>query len=299
VSKKRGKDVKQLVGAPEIARPNQRQCAFVRALLLDAPSAARGELKALFEELLPYEKQLALVYDWFFKMLEWIESGDEKVALEARGELQTLFLPLLGQSMRLAKRKKKDNATERWAGELLAIIGVSIEKQAKKLRKANAAYAEMEKKLSGKGLTYALFPTYVCGIVQRELRKALQYWKKLLLLKAMCGKGSAERVVILPDGKGGHVRRVVEQALKGWKQVAREQKIPEAYWPFLKLPEFSEKSEPEWWDFLWPLIMKKIDVAKLDSRYEMARKRHPSDSQKTARDHLILLARLRDTGIFY
>src|SRR5215469_4246245 len=143
--------------------------------------------------------------------------------------------------MRLAK-KRKDNATKRSAGELMAIIGVSIEKQKKKLRKANAAYAEMEKRLSGKGLTSALFPTYVCGIVQRELKKALRFWKKLILLKATFGKGSAERVVILPDGKGGHVRRVVEQARKGWKQVAREQKIPEAYWPFLKLPEFSEKS---------------------------------------------------------
>ena len=298
MSKKRGKDVKQLVGAPEVARPNKRQGAFLRTLLLDAPRGARGELKALFDQLLPYEKQLALVYAWFFKMLEWVESGDKKAGHEARAELQTLFLSLLGQLMRLAKRKK-DYATKRWAGELLAIIGVSIEKQAKKLRKANAGYAEMEKKLSGKGLTFAFFPTYVCEIAQRELKKALRYWKKLALLKATFGKGSPEKVGILPDGKGGHVRRVVEQARKGWKQVAKEEKIPEAYWPLLKLPEFSEESEPDWWEFLWPLIKEKIDVAKLDSRYKMARKRHPSDSQKTARDHLILLARLRDTGIFY
>jgi hypothetical protein len=265
--------------------------------LLDAPRGARGELKALFEELLPYEKQLALVYDWFFKMLEWVESGDEKTAHEARGELQTLFLSLLGQLIRLAK--KKDNATKRWTGEVLAIIGVSIEKRAKKLRKTNAAYAEMEKKLSGKGLTSALFPTYVCGIVQRELRKAERYSKKLVLLKATCGKGSPEKVVIFPDGKGGHVRHVVEQARKGWKQVAREQKIPEAYWPLLKLPEFSEKWEPEWWEFLWPRIQKKIDVAKLDARYKLASKRYPSHSYTDARDHLRLLARLRDTGVFY
>jgi hypothetical protein len=125
VSKKEEKDVKQVVGAPEIVRPNKRQGAFIRALLLAASGAEQDDLKALFNQLLPYEKQLALVYAWFFKMLEWVESGDEEAAHEARGQLQTLFLSLLGQLMRLAK-KKKDNATKRWAGELLAIIGAAL-----------------------------------------------------------------------------------------------------------------------------------------------------------------------------
>jgi hypothetical protein len=153
----------------------------------------------------------------------------------------------------------------------------------------------MEKKLSGKGLTSALFPTYVCGIVQRELKKALRYWQKLVLRKATCGKA--------------------------WKQVAKKQKIPEAYWLVVKLPQFSVKSEPDWWDFLWPLIQKKIDLSKLPPlklrKYDTVqvsmregkaevresekkeRKRYPSDSETTAHDHLILLARLRDASIFY
>jgi len=201
-------------------------------------------------------------------MHEKVTSGNAAVAREARAELQPLIL-YHGQLLRFASQKK-NSETKRWAGVMLASINVSIWKQDQKLSKINPAYRQEKAKLAGKSLTAALFPKLIGKVVQRELMKARRYRDRLMLLKGACGKL--------------------------WKLVAKKQKIPEAYWPVANLPEFSVKSESLWWKFLWPMIRKKISVAKLDSRYKMARKRFPSDSEKTAHDHLKLLARLRDNG---
>jgi hypothetical protein len=238
-----------------------------------------------------YERQAEFVTAWFFEMLERLESTDEKSAHAARCELQTLFLNGLGQALRVALDEKESTANK-WARELLAIIWSGIGKYDKKL-KAYAAYAEMKKKLSGKGLTSALFPTYVCGIAGQELKTAEQCRRSLSLLREGCGNG--------------------------WAMEARWQGILEEYWPTVELPEFSVKEEPTWWEFLKPLIQKKIDLSKMpplklreydrvkvfmrNGKAEMResekkiRKRYPSDSETTARDHLKLLARLRDAAI--
>ena len=126
-----GESQKLRPGAPDIAHPNDVE---------------------------KYERQAAFVTAWFLEMLERVESAEEESAHAARCELQTLFLNGLGQWLRVAL-DKKESAANRWAGELLAIIGVSIGKHDKKLV-GNGAYVEMKKKLSGKGLTCALFPTY-------------------------------------------------------------------------------------------------------------------------------------------
>ena len=65
----------------------------------------------------------------------------------------------------------------------------------------------------------------------------------------------------------------------------------------IEITRLLQKSWREWWVFLWPIIRKKINVAKLASRYQMARKRYASDSDKTARGHLKLLAQLRGKGV--
>jgi hypothetical protein len=259
---------------------------FVEKLVPGAPEIAHPD------DVEKYERQTAFVTAWFLEMLERVESTEEESAHAARCELQTLFLNGLGQSLRVAL-DKKESAANKWAGELLAIIGVSIGKHDKKL-KTNAAYVEMEKKLSGKGLTSALFPTYLCSIAQQELDTAEDYQRSLLLLREGCGNG--------------------------WAMEARWQGILEEYWPTVELPEFSVKNEPTWWEFLWLLIQKKIDLSKMpqlklreydtvkvsmrNGKAEMResekkiRKRYSSDSETTAHDHLKLLARLRDAGIF-
>jgi hypothetical protein len=258
-------------GAPEIAHPGDRE---------------------------RYERQIAFITAWIFEMGERMRIDDDKPSQpgqEARAELQSLLLNTIGQVLRVA-RGSKDGVAKKWAGELLAIIGVSTDKHDKydKKLKANAAYAEMKKKLNGKSLTSALFPTYVCGIAQQELEKAMTYRKRLLLRK-------------------------------GWPPAltAEKRKIPKAYWLTMNLPEFSMQTEPQWWEFLCPLIGKKVDLSKMPplkrreyntERWSYSsrtgkvevregekkiRTRYRSDIETTAHDHLKLLARLRDAGIFY
>ena len=239
-----------------------------------------------------YEKQMAFVTAWFLEMCDRIKGNDKKATRYAQSELRTLFLTLLSQLLSLAL----DNRDE-WAGNLLASTGESIRNHDKKLSKANAKYSEIKKKLSGKSLTAALFPKgSVQWIVQDELRKAERYRKTLLLLKDGCISEREQKRRISIKQK---LPPSVEFDLgKTWKQAASAKQIPSEYWPSTQLPDFSLKSESLWWDFLWPLIAKRIDVAKLDSHYQMARKRYPSDSENTARLHLKLLARLKDEGTY-
>jgi hypothetical protein len=179
-----------------------------------------------------YERQMGSIYGWFVETLERTENMDGEAAHAARGELQALLHKCISNLLRIALKSTRGDA-RRWAGELLASMRVSIEKHDRKL-KANAAYAEMKKKLSGKSVTSALFPTYVCGIAQQELKTAERYRNRLLLHKP-CAPALA----------------------------AVKREIPKAYWRTMKLPEFSVKHEPTWWKFLKPLIWKKIDLSKM------------------------------------
>jgi hypothetical protein len=243
-----------------------------------------------------YERQLAFIASWFFEMWERMELDDEKLARpghEARCELQTLLLNTIGQVLRTALKGR--GRPKKWAGELLAIISVSTGKQDKKLRRVNAAYVRMKKKLSGKSLSAALFPKYIGEIMQRELKRAERYRERLMVLKAGCGEGRKPQWLSIP----GKPPRLLSHGSKGWEAVARGQRIPQVYWTSVKLPDFSVKSARKWWEFLWPLISKKIKVPKLNSRYQMARKRYVADSGTTAHDHLKLLARLRDKGVLF
>ena len=216
-----------------------------------------------------YEWQRNFVYGWFFEMLEKLKSDKAKAAHRAIEALEGPFLAITSTLLTLAKGGK-DKITKQWAGRLLGSIGCSIGKYDKKLFAANRNYRK-EKAKFGELRLDVLFPRRISRIVQRELRKAERMRRRLLVIKKVCGRQ--------------------------WTEVATRQRILKAYWLTLKLPDFSEKSWPQWWEFLWPIIRKKINVAKLDSRYQMARKRYASDSDKTARGHLKLLAHLRGKGV--
>jgi len=277
MSAERKRQNRNVDSAPEIARPNERQGAFIRALLLNAPRSAQHELKALFNALLPYEKQLALIYAWFFEMWQTLECDVGKAAKEARAELQSLFGTHVGQLLRLALSKKA-NKTKQWAGMMLANIGSSIWKYDEKLSETNNAYLAEKKKISSeKQLVQVLFPKPISEAVQRELRTAERYRKTLMLLKAACGKG--------------------------WKEAGRRQKIPEAYWVFAELPDFSQKSEPRWWKLLWPLIKEnnrdllvELRGGKFPTRGIRYKARWAS-YRKEFRNVLHTVARHRDSGV--
>jgi hypothetical protein len=233
-----------------------------------------------------YERQLGLVYAWFFEMWERMSLNDDQSGHEARVELQTLLLNTMGQVFRVAQ-KSKAAVAKKWAGELLAIIGERIRKHNKNLCKANVRYAEMKKKLSGKSLASVFFPKWIGQIVQRELKEAELHQKHLLLLKVAYGKK--------------------------WKEAAKRESIPEAYYATAHLPElrkkkfqndtkakvYLEKAEKRWWDFLWPLISKKIEakLPKVKQSFEHSGTFYPSRYDKGAGEHLHLIVCLRVKGV--
>ncbi len=264
-------------GAPEIAGPDKRQGAFVRALLLDAPRTARDELKALFNELLPYEKQLAFVYAWFFEMWQVLECDDGEAAKEARVELQSLFGTHERQLLRLAL-SKQENKTKQWAGQMLANSFSSVLKHDKKLSETNNAYLAEKKKFSReKQLVQVLFPKPISEVVQRELKTAERYRRKLMLLK------TAFR--------------------KRWKKAARRQNIPEEYFVTVEWREFSQKSKAQWRELLWLLIKKNNPDLLQDLRdgkfptLGIRRQARWASYRRECRRVLDTLARLRDSGI--
>jgi hypothetical protein len=176
---------------------------------------------------------------------------------------------------------RKESKTKQWAGMMLASIGVSVWKHHDKLSKTNATYRK-EKAKVGKLRVDMLFPTRIGKAVRRGLKTAERYRRTLLVLRAV-------------------LRRVSAGSEDHWKRIAKRKRIPERYFAAVDLPEFSVKSEPEWWKFLWPLIKKHLPK---DSWYQrppgyQPRKRYSSDFQKAAREHLQSLLRLRHEGILY
>jgi hypothetical protein len=235
-------------------------------------------------------------------MWQIVESHDEEAANEARVALETLFLGDVPQLLRLAL-ERNESKTKEWAGIILASIGVSVWKHDEKLSKKNNAYLNEKKKI-GKFRTDVWFArSRTSRLVRKKLRTVERYRSRLLVLRAVCRRART----------GGNYL---------WERIAKRQRIPERYFGTVDLPEFSVKSEPQWWKFLWPFIRKKIDLSKLpplkvreydtvQTRYRSGRnpevspsekknrKRYHSDLQKASRDHLKTLARLRDSGILY
>ena len=270
MSDKRKESDKEIHGAPEIAYPGDDE---------------------------KWEVQTALFTAFLFEMWERVEARDPKAAPEARAELQTFFLNSVGQSLRVAL-DDKDSVGKQWACELLADVFVSIGKRVGKVR-IKKPYGKLmeikafrdEKKRIGKVRTDVLFPVMVRATTQRELKKAGHFRKQLLLLSRIDNRKIPE------------TERQRLGLLRDWKEAAKKEGIPEAYWPVVELPEFSEKHLPQWWEFLWPLIQENSDKQQLlelaQLKYPSSRTRYFGDLQKTARDHVKALARLRDKGAFY
>jgi hypothetical protein len=231
-----------------------------------------------------YEWQRSFVYGWFNEKLERLKGDDVNAARSARAALEPLFLEFI--ALLDFAEAGRDEVTKQWAGRLLANIWKRIEKHDEKLCAANPAYRQ-ERERIGSLRTDVLSPrSKITRIVQQELATAFKMRRWLLMLRGVVKKQSGRKW------------------RKKWQEVieALGGALLEEYLPAVRLPPFSVKSEPRWWKFLWPLIKKKIDRLKLSPLAQhdpksggvKARKRYKADSETTARDHLKLLARLKD-----
>jgi hypothetical protein len=191
-----------------------------------------------------------------------------KAAGEARDSVGSLMTGNVERLLRLALQVK-DTTAKKWAGEVLANLVSRIEVEDGKLRKMNASYREWRRKI-GKKLGTILRPTAtISRVVQCEL-------------------GVVERIRDL----------FTVYDFTGMSEQEAKEVISEYYWPVKDLPEFSVRSEPKWWKFLWPSIKKNYPGLLLALKREsVAAEKRPSKFRPRFRQHLQLLARRRDQGI--
>jgi hypothetical protein len=193
------------------------------------------------------------------KAIRAAEGGHKQsayIVAEARGtraELEQLLLKgVVPALMRLAL-EEKESAAKAWAGEMLGSIFGSLWKYDKKLCALNAAFKQQKEKILGEKqfVQVVVSPKPIMETVRRELKKAEDYRRRLLLLKRACGRT--------------------------WKRSADE--AMGDYLPLVELPELSKQSKARWWKELWPLIKKNNPdlLAKLRSRSDRAERVIPKD----------------------
>ena len=203
------------------------------------------------------------------------QKKDSVAAWRATQTLSVLFCrciePLIGIGS-----AQGDTIGKRWAGESLARVDVAVEKHRKTLGRANSTYRETKAKLGKLRRDIVAAPGPIGQIVQRELATTELYRDALLFYRRALGEN--------------------------WESLIAT-RIPREYWLSVELPDLTEKSEPQWWKFLWPLIKKnnpdllvKLRAGKFPT---LGIRRHArwSTYRKEFRNHLRTLARLRKGGV--
>ena len=159
-----------------------------------------------------------------------MQKKDRVVAQWAVQLLSLLVDRCMGNFFRLGTSEVEGQGKER-AGDVLARVEMALEKHRRKLERVNSAYVETKaqiQKLKRRADVVA-DPKVIGRIVQKELataelyRDALRFYRRLRLL----GKDRTLRV---------------------------RSEVPRKYWETLELEDLCEKSEPQWWAFLWPVI---------------------------------------------
>jgi hypothetical protein len=173
---------------------------------------------------------------------------------------------------------------KRWAGESLARVWVAIEKHTKTLSRVNTEYRKTKAKI-GKLRRDIVAPSAIGQIVQEELAIGERYRHELLYYRRLLGKN----------------RKSFRTQIVKPRQVEMYYKIPREYRrTLLKLPDFSVRSEGDWFrEWIWPRIKKR--EAELLPKWQQGAKLR--DEAKTGlylkafysqcRNHLKALAKLR------
>jgi hypothetical protein len=189
------------VGAPEIADPNADPALYV--------------------------EQCGFVITWVNEMFRRVESGDERLAGEARYALGWLLERGCRELEKLAL-PDRESEVKAWAGRTLAYIGALMESDREKLCKANKAYRQERTEL-GKLLRNDLwFP-------RNPLYQALH--RELCLCEVYRGE--------TPWAKAQRYLPEIQPNV-----------VPAEYDSIMKLPPLSPKSLPDWEPELWLLVMR-------------------------------------------
>jgi hypothetical protein len=157
------------------------------------------------------------------------QKKDTVVAWRAAQTLSALVSRCINPLIGIAS-VKQDTIGKRWAGESLARAWVAVEKHKKTLSRVNSAYRKTRAKL-GKLRRDIVTPALIGQTVQEELATGERYRGELLFWRRLLGKN--------------------------WRSLIPTE-IPHESWVTLKLPDFSVKSEGDWFtNWIWPRIKKR------------------------------------------
>jgi len=102
-----------------------------------------------------------------------------------------------------------------------------------------------------------------------------------------------------------YLEEIAEKRRGTWEDMAREWKIPPAYWPLKDFPPLSDESEKQWWHFIWSrLNEKKAEILPLLRASGEGRAEAKGGSlylkhfYKQFHKHWLTLVKLREAGIF-
>jgi hypothetical protein len=216
-----------------------------------------------------------------------VQKKDSVAAQRAAQTLSILVCRCINRLIGIGSAKQ-DTIGKRCAGESLARVDDAVEKHRKTLSRVNSAYRETKAEIRRLKLRRDIVaaPGPIGQIVQKELAIAEYYRERLLFYRRLLGKN----------------RKSFRTQIVKPKQVEMYYKIPREYRRTLKLPDFTEESEPQWWEFLWPLIKKNnpdLLVELREGKFPTRGIRHRarwSSYRKEFRSHLRTLARLRSGG---
>jgi hypothetical protein len=98
---------------------------------------------------------------------------------------------------------------------------------------------------------------------------------------------------------------IAEKRRSTWEDMAREWKIPEAYWPLKDFPPLSDGTEKQWWDFIWSRLKEQqAEILPLLRESGKGRAKakngelYLKDFYKQFRKHWLTLVREREAGTF-
>jgi hypothetical protein len=174
--------------------------------------------------------ELDLGLDWLLAYVDQSRIAQDQF----QGVIEGCIVRLLELALPLRER---DTETKNWAGRVLAQLHVSLEAHKWKLVRENPAYKKTKATL-GKTRSDVLVPkSEISGIVQEELRRAMEYQFKLQVFREKCkGQSELRAVAINKEAIEERMKRdLARQIIAGETRVPTEPQItrtiPLKSWP--------------------------------------------------------------------
>jgi hypothetical protein len=248
--------------------------------------------------------------DSAFSMVESLTSSSTTARRKMRLDLQWHFCEIVALLNQLASQKKNTLAA-RWATMQLCELALTCTDHLREIAIRDERQAEQRRCAGGVlGWIYVGLEKHdallaVKNSAYRRRRRTLRKQRKdVIVARDIIGKTIQEELARAEQYRA-HLRVIQKLVRNEWQDWARKC-VPKEYWVTLKLPPFSVKAVPEWFEkIIWPQIKRRGRklLRKLQGRSRRAQqfgvkagKVYLKDYYSQFRNRLLALARLRVAG---